>query len=150
MVGGNKDKCLRMPKESRKVRFDSYSVRNSVFIISYITFRECRVHFFPTIFLEIAVYKVQLFETRRWSFLILFTPATVVYPKHDVKEMNDQQELEHYEEGSKWLEEAKENFDNWFGGMRTLAQTDQQRRVGNLALYRQFDKVIQGAVSRLL
>lgn len=61
--------------------------------------------------------------------------------------MNDQQELEHYEEGNKWLDEAKENFDNWFEGMRTLAQTDQQRRVGNPASYRQFDKVIQGCVT---
>lgn len=49
--------------------------------------------------------------------------------------MNDQQELEHYEEGNKWLDEAKENFDNWFEGMRTLAQTDQQRRVGNPGSY---------------
>ena len=52
--------------------------------------------------------------------------------------MNDQQELEHYEEGNKWLDEAKENFDNWFEGMRTLAQTDQQRRVGNAASYSWF------------
>ena len=73
-----------------------------------------------------------------------------MHPKHDVRDMNDQQELEHYEEGNKWLDEAKENFDNWFEGMRTLAQTDQQRRVGNLASYRQFYKVIQRAVSRLL
>ena len=31
-------------------------VRNSVMIISRITFRDCRVHIFPTTFLEIAVY----------------------------------------------------------------------------------------------
>ena len=33
-----------IPKGSR---FDSYSVRNSVLIISHITFRDCRVHIFP-------------------------------------------------------------------------------------------------------
>ena len=37
--------------------FDSYNVGNSVLGISHITFRDCRVHiFFPTTFLEIAVY----------------------------------------------------------------------------------------------
>ena len=48
------DVCLRVLKESSKIRFDSYSVRNSVLIISHITFRECCVHIFPTAFLEIA------------------------------------------------------------------------------------------------
>ena len=37
------DVCLRELKESG---FDSYSVRNSVLIISHITFRDCRVHSF--------------------------------------------------------------------------------------------------------
>ena len=40
------DVCLRMLKESNNGRFDSCSVRNSVFIISHITFRDCRVHSF--------------------------------------------------------------------------------------------------------
>ena len=40
------DVCLRELKESNKSRFDSYSVRNSVLIISHITFRDCRVHIF--------------------------------------------------------------------------------------------------------
>ena len=40
------DICLRVLKESSKSRFDSYSVRNSVLIISHITFRDCRVHMF--------------------------------------------------------------------------------------------------------
>ena len=31
-------------KESKKIRFDSCSVRNSVLIISHITFRDCRMH----------------------------------------------------------------------------------------------------------
>ena len=37
------DLCLRLLKESNKSKFDSYSVRNSVLIISHIT---CRVHIF--------------------------------------------------------------------------------------------------------
>ena len=40
------DGCLRVLKESNKSRFDSYSVRNSVLIISHITFLDCRVHIF--------------------------------------------------------------------------------------------------------
>ena len=38
------DVCLRVLKESNKIRFDSYSVRNSVLIISHTTFRDCRVY----------------------------------------------------------------------------------------------------------
>ena len=49
------DICLRVLKESNKSRFDSYSVRNSVLIISHITFRDCRVHISSETFLEIAV-----------------------------------------------------------------------------------------------
>ena len=40
------DVCLGVLKESSKSRFDSYSVRNSVLIISHITFWDCRVHIF--------------------------------------------------------------------------------------------------------
>ena len=40
------DVCLRVLKESNKRAFDSYSVRNSVLIISHITFQDCRVHIF--------------------------------------------------------------------------------------------------------
>ena len=40
------DVCLRMLKESNNRRFNSYSVRNSVLIISHITFQDCRVHIF--------------------------------------------------------------------------------------------------------
>ena len=52
IVGGFKftgeamDLCLRVLKESNKSRFDSYSVRKSVLIISHITFRDCRVQSF--------------------------------------------------------------------------------------------------------
>ena len=40
---------LRMLKESSNRRFYSYSVRNSVLIISNITFRDCRVYIFSDI-----------------------------------------------------------------------------------------------------
>ena len=49
---------LRVLKENNKRRLHSYNVRNSVLIISHITFRDCRVHIFPTTFLEIAVYVI--------------------------------------------------------------------------------------------
>ena len=47
MVRESTDICLRVLKESNKSTFDSYSVRNSILIISHITFRDCRVHIFP-------------------------------------------------------------------------------------------------------
>ena len=40
------DVCLRVLEESNKRRFDNYTVRNSVLIISHITSRDCRVHIF--------------------------------------------------------------------------------------------------------
>ena len=40
------DVCFLVLKESNKSRFDSYSIRNSVLIISHITFLDCRVHSF--------------------------------------------------------------------------------------------------------
>ena len=40
------DICLPVLKESNKIRFDGYSVRNSVLRISHIIFRVCRVHIF--------------------------------------------------------------------------------------------------------
>ena len=40
------DLYLKVLKESNKTKFDSYSVRNSVLIISHVTFRDCRVHIF--------------------------------------------------------------------------------------------------------
>ena len=46
MAGEAMDICLRVLKESNKSRFDSYSVRNSVLILSHITFRDSRVHIF--------------------------------------------------------------------------------------------------------
>ena len=48
MTQGNMDVRLRLLKESNKSRFDNYSVKNSVLIISHTTFRDCysRAHFF--------------------------------------------------------------------------------------------------------
>ena len=43
------DENLPLLKESNKSRFDSYSVRNNVLIISHITFRVCHVHIFSDI-----------------------------------------------------------------------------------------------------
>ena len=50
------DICLRLLKESNKSRFDSYNVRNSILIISHITFGVVAGTYFSTTFLEIAVY----------------------------------------------------------------------------------------------
>ena len=63
--------CLRGLKESNKSKFDSYSAtKNSVLIISHITFRDCHVHIFLT-FLVIAVYIVvsQRTDTCMWFSL---------------------------------------------------------------------------------
>ena len=63
------DVCLRLLKKSNKSRFDSYIVRNSVWIISDIIFRDLRVLIFPTIF-QIAVvtinelFSMEYFKTR--------------------------------------------------------------------------------------
>ena len=47
MAREDMDVCLRVLKESNKSRFDSYSIRNSVSVISsHITFRNYRMHIF--------------------------------------------------------------------------------------------------------
>ena len=61
------DVCLPVLKESKKSRFDSYNVRNSVLFISHINvpFGIVSCTFFLTTFLEIAVYgEVKLFYDR--------------------------------------------------------------------------------------
>ena len=53
------DICLRVLKESNKSRFDSYSRREQcIDHIPYCHSGLSRAHFFPTTFLEIAVYSV--------------------------------------------------------------------------------------------
>ena len=64
--------CLRVLKESSNSRFDTYNVRNSVLIISHITFRDCREHIFQATFLEIAVY------TDRYQYISLGVLGEVV------------------------------------------------------------------------
>ena len=51
------DLCLQVLDERKATKVGSTaSVRNSVLIISHITFQDCRVHiFFLTTFLEIAI-----------------------------------------------------------------------------------------------
>lgn len=62
------------------------------------------------------------------EFLLDTAKATVMRPKQDVKDMNELQEMEQYEEGNKWLEEAKQNFDLWFAHQQVEVQTEHQRR----------------------
>ena len=63
------DVFFRLLKKSNKSRFDSYIVRNSVWIITDIIFRDLRVLIFPTIF-QIAVvtinelFSMEHFKTR--------------------------------------------------------------------------------------
>ena len=51
------DVCLRGLKESNKSKFDSYSAtKNSVLIISHITFRDCHVHIFSYLSCNSCIY----------------------------------------------------------------------------------------------
>ena len=63
------DLCLRLLKESNKSRFDSYSVRNSVLIISHITFRDCLVHIFSD---NLSRNSCMLINSSQFLFVILF------------------------------------------------------------------------------
>ena len=58
------DLCLKLLKESNKIKFDSYSVRNSVLIISHSTFRDCRVHSFLWQPFSKQLYTRFMFDTR--------------------------------------------------------------------------------------
>ena len=64
------DLCSRLLKESNKGKFDSYSVRNSVLIISRITFGIVACTFFPTAFLQIAVCVLSASPPGRSSFIV--------------------------------------------------------------------------------
>ena len=66
------DICLPVLKESKKIGSTASVVRNSVLVISHIAIRDCRVHiFFPTTFLEIAVYETVSTKQRQESCVIL-------------------------------------------------------------------------------
>ena len=88
-AGKGMDERLRVLTESVKSKFDNYSVRNSVLIISHITFRDCHVHiFFPTTILEIAVFALSAFGSMKnkrcrhfqRNKLLLFTVKKVTLP----------------------------------------------------------------------
>ena len=55
--------------------------------------------------------------------------ATVVVPKTDINEISEQQELDQYQEGMKWFEDAKANFEIWWGRMQSGSLSDDQKRV---------------------
>ena len=54
-------------------------------------------------------------------------------PNKDEKDMSEQQELDHYEEGNTWLEEAKRDM-SWVYRLQNEAQTMEERRVSQLLL----------------
>ena len=60
------DICLRMLKESSKSRFHSYSVRNSVLIISHIALRDCRVHNFSDNLSQNSCICITLYTVCHW------------------------------------------------------------------------------------
>ena len=63
------DICLRVLKESNKSRFDSYSVRNSVLIISHITFRVCHVHIFTDkLSRDSCIPPFSIYQISEWQF----------------------------------------------------------------------------------
>ena len=73
------DVCLRVLKESNKSRFDGYCVRNSVLIISHVTFRDCRVHIFSDNLSRNSCMH-QYHRLKSSSFFILHHPSRKVYP----------------------------------------------------------------------
>ena len=76
--------CLRVLKEINKSRFHSYSVRNSVLIISHITFRIVACTVFPTTFLEVPVFQKDLFAwvLSHLSSLVYQSNPLLSFAKH--------------------------------------------------------------------
>ena len=70
------DVCLRVLKESNKTWFDSYSVRNSVLIISYITFRDCRLHIFSD---NLSRNRYILLKTKLKNLRLIIAPISSVH-----------------------------------------------------------------------
>ena len=54
-------------------------------------------------------------------------------PLKDERDMSEQQELDHYEEGNTWLFEAKRDM-TWVYRLQNEAQTMEERRVSQLLL----------------
>ncbi|XP_078346247.1 zinc finger ZZ-type and EF-hand domain-containing protein 1-like isoform X2 [Oculina patagonica] len=61
------------------------------------------------------------------EFLLDTAKATVVQPNKDMKDMNEQQELDHYQEGNVWLGEAQQDM-AWIHRLQSEAQTVDERR----------------------
>ena len=56
-----------------------------------------------------------------------------MHPSKEVKDTSEQQELDHYDEGTLWLEEAQQEI-GWIQRLQDEAQTDEERRVSNLLI----------------
>ena len=67
--------CLCVLKESNKRSFDSYSVWNSVLIISHVTFRDRRVHIFADN-LSVKLYRKKLARSST-SYAFYAEPALI-------------------------------------------------------------------------
>lgn len=50
-----------------------------------------------------------------------------------MKDTSEQQELDHYDEGTLWLEEAQQDI-SWIHRLQDEAQTDEERRVSDLLI----------------
>ena len=68
------DICVWVLKESNKSRFDSYSVRNSVLIISHITCRDCRVHIFSGSTILLWVIQSPKLCDKSYKVLLMLSP----------------------------------------------------------------------------
>ena len=55
--------------------------------------------------------------------------ATAVGSAGDISEVNEKKELDHYEEGIKWFEEAKTNFNEWWNRIMIADNCDDLNRV---------------------
>ena len=68
------DLSLLVLKESNENRFDSYSVRNSVLIISHITFRDCHVHIFSGSTILLWVIQSPKLSDKSYKVLLMLSP----------------------------------------------------------------------------
>ena len=64
--------------------------------------------------------------------------ATTIIQKTDINEVSEQQELDQYQEGLKWFEDAKSNFESWWRNMQTSSVSDEQKRVSLFRCYFEF------------
>ena len=62
------DVCLRAAKGKQQTLVRQLQPGTVLLIISYITFRDCRVTFFSTTFLEIAVYAQRIRQVKSFRY----------------------------------------------------------------------------------